>query len=485
MNAVQRIVKNIGAYGVSQIIINFLAFILLIYIARFFGEAEFGVYSFALSFTTLFIVFADIGISQLMIREIARDKKRTGEYFVNASLIKIILAVFTFGLIVSVSHLMNYPQDVRYIIYLFGIYNILTSFAQMLMSIFQAFEKLEYVAATTIIEKIIVISLGIYVLFSGYGLNELAYVYVLASIINLIISFSLVVTRFIKPLPQPIPKINISLWKPLTIGAIPFGLNTLFGMLFFKIDTVLLYILKDDVAVGIYNAAYNPLLALGTVITGMSVNAIYPVMSRNFVNSNDSLKNFTMISSKYMFILGVPISVGCLILANRFIELFYGNQYSAAVIAFQILSLFMPLRLVSSLTGTHLTSSNKQGIRTFIVFISAVFNVFLNIILIPSYSYIGASIATVISEIVLYYGLLISLNKYNCNLIIDKLALKPAIASVIMGIFLFLFQKNNLILIITLGTIIYTLMLFILKTFDETDRYILKSIFKKNKKMIK
>ena len=59
---------------ISNISFNFW-FFNIIYTARYLGVTEFGVYSFAMSFTTLFMVLADIGVSQLIIREIARNKK--------------------------------------------------------------------------------------------------------------------------------------------------------------------------------------------------------------------------------------------------------------------------------------------------------------------------------------------------------------------------------------------------------------------------
>ncbi|MGB2843008.1 MAG: oligosaccharide flippase family protein [Halobacteriota archaeon] len=74
MNTVKTIAKNTGALAILNVITSILGFFLLIYLARHLGEVGFGKYSFALSFTTLFIIFADLGISNLIIREPARNK---------------------------------------------------------------------------------------------------------------------------------------------------------------------------------------------------------------------------------------------------------------------------------------------------------------------------------------------------------------------------------------------------------------------------
>lgn len=475
MTTIRRIMKNVGMSGISQIIVSLLTFILLIYIARYLGAAEFGKYNFAMSFTLLFTIFADIGISQLIIREIARNNHLTGKYLINASMIKILLSLVTFGLIIFTVNLMDYPQDVMNIIYLFGIYTILMSFAQMFLSIFQAFEKMEYTAVIMITEKVVLIPLGLLVLFCGYGLIELAYVYVIAGAIDAIIGLILILTK----IKSEIPKIDFSIWKNLTIKAIPFGLNSLFGMFFFKVDTILLYILKNDVAVGIYNAAYNPLLSFGGILSGMVVSAIYPVMSKQFISSKDSLGTVTILTSKYLAIFGFPIAIICFMLADKFIELFYAGQYSSSVIAFQILALFIPIRLVSSITGTLLTSINKQGIRTFSVFLSAIFNILLNLIMIPYLSYIGASIATVLSEVFLYFAYIHYINKYYKQLNLHKYFIKPVAASLIMGAVIFCFKEYNLFLLTLLAFTVYFIVLISLKTFTSDDKYVLKQIFKK------
>jgi O-antigen/teichoic acid export membrane protein len=209
MSTIQTIAKNTSVFAISQVITSIVGFFLLIYIARYLGEVGFGKFNFAVSFTALFIIFADLGISNLIIRELARNKELTNGYLTNVSLIKLLLSFLAFGLITLTINLMDYPQDTTYAVYLFGIYMILTSFALTYRSIFQAFERMEYVAVVIIIEKIILISLVLFVLFSGYGLIELAYVYVFAGIVDVTISFSIVLIKIAKPKLT----IDFSLWK--------------------------------------------------------------------------------------------------------------------------------------------------------------------------------------------------------------------------------------------------------------------------------
>jgi len=475
MNTVQRIAKNVIALGISQIITAILGFFLLICIARYLGEVGFGKYSFAISFISLFAILASLGINNFIIREIARNRELANKYLTNVLVIKLILSFFTFTFIVLTINLMNYPQDTTRAVYLFGIYTILTSFTLTFTSIFQAFEKMEYNAVISIIEKIILFLLVFFVLIFGYGLIEVAYVYIFTGIVGTTLSFAVVLVKITKPKLE----IDFLLWKRIIISSIPFALNTLFAVLFFKIDTVMISVLKGDAAVGIYSAAYNPLLALTGIISYMITAALYPVMSKHFISSKDSLETFTVLSSKYITTIGFPMAIGCFILANQFITLFYVNQFSASIVVFQLLALFIPFRLVSSITGMLLTSINRQSSRTVSVGFSALFNIALNAVMIPYLSYIGASVATVLSEVFLYFAFIYFINKYYRKLKIHRYFIKPMIASLIMGVFVFYFRGINLFLLIILATFVYFGILTLLRTFTQEDKDLFKQLIYK------
>ena len=472
MNQVQRIVKNIGVTGFAQVLTSLMAFVLLIYLARILGEADFGKYSFAISLTTLLATFTDLGVNQLLVREIARDKDLSESYISNAVILKVPLGVMTLALVPILSWLLSLSGDMTMLLYLFGFYNVLLTVSGTYLSLFQAWERMEYVAVFQIIERSVTVTLGLAVLFMGYGVFAVALVYAVAGVLDLLVASAISFKRFVRPSISFEPGLQ---WRLLVEG-LPFGLNSLFAVFFFKIDTVLLGILRDDVAVGVYNAAYNPLLSLSMIISGMVSSAVYPVMSRQFTDGGDVLENFTMVSCKYLSIISFPMAAGCLVLADRFISLFYGGGFSGSIIAFQILSLFIPIRFVSTITGTLLSSIDRQGFRMLSVGLSAALNIILNIILIPLYSYIGASIATVVSELFLYMLFLHYIGRHYKHVDVNGTFRKPALASVIMGAAVYLMMDLNLLIIILLASCIYFGVLILIRTFDEEDKVILMKL---------
>ena len=94
MTALQRIIKNTGLLLFSDIITKILGFFYIMYIARYLGAEGFGVLSFALAFTGIFSMFIDLGMHQLIIREVARDRSLARKYLANVALLE---TITTFG----------------------------------------------------------------------------------------------------------------------------------------------------------------------------------------------------------------------------------------------------------------------------------------------------------------------------------------------------------------------------------------------------
>ena len=125
---------------------------------------------------------------------------------------------------------MHYPSDTKTIVYIFGASTVLNSFGQLFRAIFHAFEKMEYNSLLTIIQQIIVVSIGLTLLFLGYDLIQVVSVYLIGGIINVVLSSITAVKRFAKPEFE----IDIGFLKRSIITAIPFSLTTVFISIYDK-----------------------------------------------------------------------------------------------------------------------------------------------------------------------------------------------------------------------------------------------------------
>jgi len=473
MGTARRIYKNTAYLGIAEVVSKVLQFLVMLYAARLLTQQDFGKFSFALSLSFIAVILADLGINVLLIREVSRNKNLASKYFVNAFSIKVVLSVITFFIIVAALNLLNYSQATRHIVYIIWLFTILSTFTELFYSIFRSFEKMIYDSALKILRMIILALASIYVLFKGLGVVVFSYTFVFTEAIIVIIALFITIKKFIKLKFE----FDFSFSKSIMKKALPFGLAFIFGSIYFYIGSVMLSVFKGDEQVAIFSAAYNIALALLFIPT-VYINAIYPVLSRYYKSSKKELKVIYEKSFRYLYILGIPMSVGIYLLADKIILLFYGVKYSSSIIVLQIIALYLFLKFVNFLLGIVLSSIDKQGKRMLGQGITAIISVLLNVFLIPIIGFVGAALSTLITEAFLFviYYVFVSRSWYWFNF--TKILVKPLIAVILMYLFI-RFTDLNLVLTILISAIIYFGVLFMLKTLDKEDYKIIRKILQK------
>jgi len=474
MSYTRRIARNTLVLFLSQIISYCLIFFYTIYIARYLGANGYGILSFALAFSGIFSILADLGLSTLIVREVARNKYLAKKYINNIILIKIILALLTFFIIIISINLLGYPQETITVVYFISLSFIFTSFFGIFYSIFQAFEKMEYQSIGQIFSSVIMF-IGVFlVIYFGFSVIEFSLIYLISSIIILIYTIIIYVIKF------SVFKLEYDreFLKTTLKDALPFGLTGISVMLYINIDSVMLSILQNSEVVGFYNAAYR--LVLFLVIIPNTINfAIFPSMSQFHITSPASLRNINEKYFKLMILTGIPIGVGITLLASKIIILIFGNGYTQSIIALQILIWTIVFTFGCASSVRLLEATNKQLILTKITSISVIINILLNLILIPKFSYVGASIATVLTEIFISVGIFNVSKKFGYSIRIKKIfhdLLRIIFATFIMAIVILYLYNWNLFILIFLSSLTYLVTLFAVKGINNEDLSIIKEI---------
>jgi O-antigen/teichoic acid export membrane protein len=473
MNTTQTIAKNTSILFLSQIISYLFGFFTIMYSARYLGPENYGILSLALALTGIFGILVDLGLSNLIVREISRDKSLSNKYLTNTSIMKFFLGLMTIVLIIITLKIVGYPPEVSNVIYIITASVIISSFSAIFNSIFQAHEKMEYLAIATILNSLLMFVGVIFAISKGYTIFIFAYLYFVISLI--ILFYNLIIYNW--KFPSLKMEINFGFWKPTFKEALPFGLSGFFVTIYYWIDSVMLSLMVNNEVVGWYNAAYRIIMVF--LFIPIVINtAIFPAMSKFYISSKQSLRIAYEKYFNYMIIIGIPLGIGTTLLANRVILLIYGTEYINSIPALQILVWSSVMIFISGSFGRLFEASNKQSIITKITAICAVGNILLNLILIPQFSYIGASIVTVITELAaLILGIkAVSGIGYGLRRKEILLILKVILASVVMGLFIKYLKDLNLFILTVLSVIVYFVALYLLKGFDEEDIKIIKDI---------
>ena len=154
MKTAQRILKNAFVLLLAHVVSKILAFLYIMYAARYLQASGFGVLSIALALAGIFGVLADIGLQTLIIRELARERTQVKKYLSNISCIKILLSVGVMILMKLTVHLLGYPPQTIQTVLFIGLYVILGSFTEMIYSVFRAYEQMELVSLGIILKDL-------------------------------------------------------------------------------------------------------------------------------------------------------------------------------------------------------------------------------------------------------------------------------------------------------------------------------------------
>ena len=389
-----------------------------------------------------------------LVREVAKSKDLAGKFYGNSFILKTFLIILSLLFLLIFSYSTSFDQETYRAIYIFAAYGILSSFVQLTTGVFRAFERMEFDTLIIILEKLIITSLGISVLVMGFGLLTFCLVFVGAGIISQILGLSLVRRKFF-PLNFGF---DFQFSRKIFLGAVVFGISMFLATIYNKIDVVMLSIMKSPQVVGWYSAAYK-LLNFTNIVPTIFVIAFFPRMSQV---SSDKLSNLFTKGMKYLLILAIPLVPGVVILAKKIVLLAFGAQYENSIAAMQILVIAAAILFLNIFLAGLYGATNNQNRLVFIQLGGLTTNVVLNLLLIPKYSYIGASVATVITEggifIVAFYWALqhiVQLKEFG-------FFFKSMASALVMTLLLFNFREINVGIMLVASILIYFIMLLLL-----------------------
>ena len=479
MNPSRRIAKNTVIITISSIVCLSLAFLVFAALARYLGVGTYGLFAFAGSFVGLFGILFDLGLNTLIIREVARYKEKVSFYFENIFVIEVIGSFIVIILICCFAYLLGYHGETLSIILLSAIILALDTLAQLIFSTFNAYERREYEALITTLGKLIYVIVGFIGIFLQLPLFEIVILFIFSSGFKLVLGYFTLVSKVYKPKI----KVDMSSWLPMIKLALPFGLGGFFFNVFFGIDMTLLSLLKGNEAVAYYSVAFR-FISIFIIIPSALTGSIWPLLSRLFIQSKDSLVKVYTKTTQYLVILAVPISIGMFFVSDIAIMTIFGDEYANSIIALQILVWTLIFLFINNIGGATLGAIDRPILNDISLSFCIFVNILLDLFLIPYYSYIGAGIAAIITQIVLLIQFNYFLSKNGISINFLRLMYKPLIGGIVMGIFIYFIKIvlrafpgiMQLLIVIPIAAVVYFLVLLAIKAFNEEDKIIIYNI---------
>lgn len=475
---INNIAKNTSYLTIALIIQKILSFFYFVLLARNLGPEFLGKYYFAISFTTIFAIFIDLGLVNYLTRETAKKKDKSIKLLSNVLGFKVISSLFSILAVVFFINIFgNYDLLSRQLVYISIICMVLDSFTLTFFGSIRGFHNLKFESISSVIFQVIVLSLGWIFLILKMDLRIIMLSLVVASLFNFI--YSALILKYKIKIPIFLSW-DFAFIKKIFIISLPFALFGIFQRLYTYLDSVLLSFFSGDYYVGIYQISFKIIFALQFLPMAF-IASLYPAMSYYWLENKKQLVIAFGRSIDYLLLISVPISLAIFILSDKVILLF-NDGYEGANWPLKISILALIFIFINFPIGSLLNACDRQSRNTRNMLITLISAIILNIILIPKFQAVGASIVVLFTNFLMFVLGIIECRKiinysFKKNIISF---LKIFLASVLMGLFIFsLKEVINIFLLCFLAMIIYFLIVLALGGIKKADLFYVLYSFKK------
>lgn len=454
----QTVAKNTFWLMVGEVA-HSLRFVVAIYAARALGASNWGVFAYAVTMAGMFTIISDLGISGVLNREVARNPENHAKYLSTSFFLKIFLIAVSIGVIFLTAPVLLNVDGVGSFI---GIICVLLAFDSMrdfFFAIVRAKEKMEQEAVVKAVTNIGILVLGIGFLLISPTPKALAWAYVVGSGAGLITGIWFLRRHLI----NFISNFSKNLIWPIFSAAWPLAMVALLSSLMINMDTVIIGHFRSAAEIGFYAAAQRPVQLFYTIAALIS-SAVFPALARFAKQDGEKFRSTLEKTIAALFAIGLPLTVGGIILGKEVVQVLFGSQYLPGTFTFQLLLVTVVITFLYGVLVNGIFSYDKQKIFSWAILSGVLVNLILDLILIPRWGIAGSAVATIIAQTTVTIPLFMTMRKINYFQIWPNIK-KIVAATAIMGVVALILHllAVNFFINLPIDIAVYFLALFLLK----------------------
>jgi len=491
MSIARKILSNTIWQVAGRMIMALLAVVTVKIATNYLSVEGYGEYALVYEFLAFFAIAADMGLFTIAVREMAKDEKQIPKILGNVLTLRtILIAVMMTAAAITVFLIPKYegtriPLGVT-IATLSVFFTILNG---TVTSVLQTKLKMHLSSIAQISSKVIQVAYMLYVVFVAFpklgpggtpsdaGFYHLLVAGVVGNLVMLFITNHFV--RKITPIRYQLDK---EICKNVFLKALPYGIALILNTVYFRIDSILISLIRGQAEVGIYAVAMRVLEAFA-IIPLYFMNSVLPVLTKSLKEQNEKYKLIIRYSFDFLAALGMPLLVGAYVLAypivfivsspeflSRLDEGFYGSDMALKILMFALVFQFL-----NTLFAFILLAVNKQSRILYINAACVLFNIIGNLLVIPYYGFRGAAITSVLSELLILILTATVAYRYLKYRISFATTFKIIISALLMGVAVHylqpvsytLLQNAGVLLLVPVGAIIYGALLILTRAVNK------------------
>lgn len=438
------------------------------------GQEGFGKYATILAFFAFFTAVADLGLGSVTAREISRAGADEGKILGNVVALRLTSSFILLCLVPTTIFFLSEGADVKVGVFIAAVATIFATFSSVMNGIFQKHLAMDKIAMIEFLGKILQVGMIMLIVRGDLGFFFVACTLFVSLAFNALSAF-----LFSRRYVTFSLRFDFPYWKEFLSQSFPMGVTAIITFAYFKMDTILLSVLQSNAHVGIYNVAYKIMENL-IFFPAMLAGLILPLLSRFIFTERERFEEIADKTFKVFLLIVVPIIAGTWFLAPDIIAIVSGSEFLASVSVLRILIFALGFIFFGSYFNMLLVVGNAQKKLMQTLIIAAVFNIALNLFLIPRYSYMGSATTALLTE-----GLVVFLTG---TLVYRHLRYVPSFDKVkwillsggVMAVVLFFLEPFSFLFSGCAGIAVYVTMLWLTRAVSPEE---IASIFQKDQEL--
>ena len=391
--------RNFSMLAGSQAVTWVLSVAWTLVIPRLLGPTEMGFLVTAAAVSGILGVILGGGMKTYLVREIVAQPDEAPRLVGTAVMLRVGLLPLFAASAALYAHLAGHGPEETGVLYLATATVFLVLLTEPMQAAFQARERMEYLAYTSVVDEAIQCLLGIGLALLGIGASGLSACAMVVAGFMLLLN-----VRWLRPVMRLDIRTNARRIRSLVGGSMAYWAFGVFFMIYLWIDSALLSLLAGPEVVAWYGVPTKLFTTLMFVPVIFSTIWL-PRFVTAFESGADRLYAEARRPTELVLILSLPVCVGTAVSAGPLINLLYGHQYSNAAPVLAILAFVVPPMYLNILVNQILVAKRRQAMWTWVMAAATVVNPLLNVALIRATQSrlgngaIGAAISLLITEV--------------------------------------------------------------------------------------
>jgi O-antigen/teichoic acid export membrane protein len=383
----------------SDVLRKLLGYVVLATLARALSTSDMGELFFAMTFASMFAMLTELGTHRYLTRKVAQEPERAIEHLSEVLSLRVPIVGAAFLLLNGIGWLVMPERS--HVLLPVSIYVLVGDLYYSFGSLFIGLRRVGYRLATGLIDVVLLVALVLVAVRLGWSLSAVLVCYVISSVTLVGVTALLVHWRF----GHYRFVLDVARLREVATESFPFFLLVSLGLVYFKVDTMMIAFMRSTEDVARYEAGFK-FFEISRFAVRSAGMVFFPLCAR-LVARNDWVSLRSLVGRLLMVAAGAGtvLGIGVIWLAPVFVPLVWGSAYDTSIPVVRVLFLGLPFLYVSYVSMFVAQALRLERAVVGVMAVAVLGNVAMNAVVVPTWGPVGAAWTTVIGELLLALAL--------------------------------------------------------------------------------